>query len=437
MGVVPVVPDTIVDLARRGMERSSEPIVVQTVRSTVGATLAYAVADRLISGGPPPLLAPLTALLVVQVSLYATLTSGFRRVNSVVAGVLVASGFSAVVGLSWWSLGLLILASLVIGHLVRAGEFVPEVAISAMLVLGVSQVAQMAWSRVVETLIGAAVGILLNVVIAPPVYVEPAGEAIADLARRMRTLLLQISRDLEKGAPREDVLRWLFEARRVDNEVGRVDGVLNRADESMRFNPRVREGLLTRLVLRSGLDTLEICAVVVRTLCRAMADLSHRRHTEPVYAGEAAGALSVVFTHIADAVDSFGRLITAQVSSNAEVAEKQLEEALACGREDRDRIAELLQRETTKEPDRWELHGTLLATVDRLLDELDVERRSQWLAEELDRSRQEPDQHTRMRRLQRRAAYLAKPQMWWWSRREEKRRRRRVRSESPENRRPG
>ncbi|MGP3984895.1 FUSC family protein [Streptomyces sp. KR80] len=399
MGTVPVVPESVAVLARRAVERSNEPIVVQTVRCTVGATLAYAAADLLINEGPPPLLAPLTALLVVQVSLYATLTTGLRRVNSVIAGVLVATAFSAVVGLSWWSLGLLIFASLVIGHLVRVDEFVPEVAISAMLVLGVSHVAQMAWSRVAETLIGAAAGILLNALVAPPVYVEPAGQAIADLARRMRALLMRIGRELESGATRDDAVRWLHEARGVDGEIAHVDAALTRADESMRFNPRVREGLLARLVLRSGLDTLEICAVVLRTLCRSLTDLSHRRRSEPVYEGEMAGALSELFTHVADAVDSFGRLITAQVSSNAEVAEEQLAQALVDGRADRQRIADLLRTETEREPDRWELHGALLANVDRLLNELDVERRSQWLAEELDRHRQEPGQPSRMYRL--------------------------------------
>jgi uncharacterized membrane protein YgaE (UPF0421/DUF939 family)/diadenosine tetraphosphatase ApaH/serine/threonine PP2A family protein phosphatase len=379
---------------------------VQTVRCTVGATLAYAAADWIINVGPPPLLAPLTALLVVQVSLYATLTTGFRRVNSVIAGVLVATAFSAVVGLSWWSLGLLILASLVIGHIVRVDEFVPEVAISAMLVLGVSHVAAMAWSRVAETLIGAAAGILLNALVAPPVYVEPAGQEIADLGRRMRALLMRMSRELERGASRDDAVRWLHEARFLDNHIAHVDAALNRADESMRFNPRVREGLLARLVLRSGLDTLEICAVVLRTLSRSLTDLSHQRRTEPVYTGEVAGALSVLFTHIADAVDSFGRLITAQVSSNAEVAEEQLAQALSEGRADRQRIADLLRAETEREPERWELHGALLANVDRLLNELDVERRSQWLAEELDRHRQEPGRPTagyRLRRAARRA----------------------------------
>jgi hypothetical protein len=413
---VPGVPQTVVDLVHRLLTRGNDPVVVQTVRSTVGATLAYAAAELLIAGGPPPLLAPLTALLIVQVTLYATLTTGFRRVVSVVAGVLIAAGFSAVVGLSWWSLGLLTLASLLIGHLVRVDEFVPEVAISAMLVLGVSHVAQMAWSRVAETLIGAAVGIALNVMVPPPVYVEPAGEAIADLARRMRTLLLRMSRDLERGAPRETAVGWLYEARVLDNDISEVDAVLNRAAESMRFNPRAREGLLARLVLRSGLDTLEICAVVLRTLCRSMTDLSRQHRADPVYEGEVAAAFSELLTHIADAVDSFGRLITAQVSSNAEVAEEQLGEALAAAQSPRERIAGLLRQEAVRKPERWELRGGQVASIDRLLAELDVERRSQWLAEELDRHRQDPGGPTPMRRLRHRAARIGRMRMWWWRR---------------------
>ena len=43
-------------------------------------------------------MAPLTALLVVQVSIYQTLRTAVRRVASVVAGVLLALGLSAWVG---------------------------------------------------------------------------------------------------------------------------------------------------------------------------------------------------------------------------------------------------------------------------------------------------------------------------------------------------
>lgn len=369
------------------VRRHREPIVVQTGRSTVAAVLAY-LAALWLTDNPAPLLAPLTALLVVQVTLYATLTTGFRRVISVVAGVVIAIAFGELVGLSWWSLGLLILSSLVLGHLLRVDEFVPEVAISAMLVLGVAHVAQTAWGRVAETLIGAVVGVLLNALIAPPVFVQPAGEAIEELAAQMRRLLLRIGHELRSGASPAQAAAWLQEARRLDHEIATVDTELSRAEDSLRFNPRVRQGLLARVVLRSGLDTLEICAVVLRTLCRSLTDLSHGRDSGTVYGGEVAEALEGLFRRLADAVDSFGRLITAQVSTNAERAEEELAEALTAGRRDRERISVLLLSETQREPERWELHGALLANVDRLLGELDVERRSQWLAEQLDRHQQ-------------------------------------------------
>ncbi|MER6982722.1 aromatic acid exporter family protein, partial [Streptomyces carpinensis] len=175
----------------RFLRRHRDPVVVQALRSTVAATIAYVIAKRL-SPEPVPLTAPLTALLVVQVTLFATLTTSIRRVNSVVAGVVVAIAFSLLVGLTWWSLALVILAGLGVGHLVRVDEFVAEVAISAMLVLGVTTVGSTAWARIVETLIGAVVGMGCNLLLAPPVWTEHAGESIDGLARRMRQLMLHM-----------------------------------------------------------------------------------------------------------------------------------------------------------------------------------------------------------------------------------------------------
>ncbi|MET9609542.1 FUSC family protein [Streptomyces sp. NPDC006512] len=366
------------------VRRYREPAVVQALRSTAAAVVSYAVALRL-SSEPAPLTAPLTALLVVQVTLYTTLTTGIRRVNSVVSGVLLAIGFSALVGLTWWSLGLIILASLVVGRLVRAGEFVPEVAISAMLVLGVTQVTDTAWDRVLETLIGAAVGLAFNVLVAPPVWVEPASAAITDLAARMRALLLHMGQESGHATTVESAAARLHEARRLDNDVAGVDAALRQAEDSLRLNPRVREGLLFRLVLRTGLDTLEICAVVLRVSCRTFTDLAQARGPEPLLPPRVAEALREVYEHLAVAVESFSQLITAQVSANAEAAEARLTEELATARRSRDRFAALLPEQIAHRPGEWQLYGALLAEADRVLDELGVEKRSARLMEELDR----------------------------------------------------
>ncbi|MFD8477962.1 aromatic acid exporter family protein [Kitasatospora sp. NPDC059673] len=378
-----VVPESVAAVVRRG---ARDPFVVQTVRATVAATLAYVVATWL-SREPVPLTAPLTALLVVQVTVYSTLKTSVRRVNSVVVGVLIAIGFSAVVGLSWWSLGLIILASLTVGRFVRVDEFVQEVAISAMLILGVSQVTTQAWDRVLETLIGAAVGLLFNLVFAPPVWVDTAGEKIEDLARRARHLLLDLAEELGRPVPVERAAARLHEARRLDQAIAEVDGALRQAEDSLRLNPRISEGLLSRLVLRTGLDTLEICVVVIRVIARSLTDLAKRRTVdERLFPSEVAVALEELFAHIGGAMVSFAVLVTTQVSRNADEAEQRLTSELAAAWSCRENVAHLLLRRIQQDPQAWQLHGALLAEVDRILDELDLEHRTRRLMEELDRA---------------------------------------------------
>ncbi|MFJ9030660.1 aromatic acid exporter family protein [Streptomyces sp. NPDC102274] len=358
------------------------------MRSAAAATIAYVVALWL-SSEPAPLTAPLTALLVVQVTLYSTLTTSIRRVNAVVAGVLVASGFSVLVGLTWWSLGLIIVASLLVGRLVRVDEFVPEVAISAMLVLGVTRVASTAWDRVLETLIGAVVGLLFNFLFVPPVWVRTAGQSIEDLSRRMRQLLLRIGEGLTEPTPVERAADRLHEARRLDHDISEVDADLRQAEDSVRLNPRVKEGLLHRVVLRTGLDTLEICTVVLRVLARTLTDLAKERTEEPLFPQDVGIALKELLARIANAVVSFAVLVTTEASQSAETAESRLAEDLRAANVSRERLAGLLLEGVQRHPRQWQLHGALLAEIDRILDELDMENRSQRLMEELDRASRE------------------------------------------------
>jgi hypothetical protein len=380
-----------------------QPGVVQAVRSTAAATLAYVIALYL-SPEAAPLTAPLTALLVVQVTLYATITNGVRRVNSVVAGVVIAIGFSILVGLTWWSLALIILASLAVGHLVRVEEYVPEVAISAMLILGVTQVGSTAWARVLETLIGAVVGLGINLLIAPPVWVSAAGEEIEAMARRVRQLMLRVGEEAAGRVSASLATARLYEARRLDHEIVGVDAALRQAEDSLKLNPRVREGLLHRIVLRTGLDTLEIVTVVLRVIARTLADLAKEREAEPLFEPEIGATLERLLSEIADAVVSFAVLVTTDVSRSAESAETRLAEELITAGATRDKLAQLLLEEVQRDTRQWQFHGAILTEVNRILDEMDTEHRTRRLLEELDRgAREQRERNPRLARLRDRA----------------------------------
>ena len=142
-------------------------------------------------------------MLVVQVTPVSLLASGLDRVLAVVAGVLLAVGFSAVAPLAWWSLGLLILVAITIGQVLRLRSNLIEVAISAMLVLGVGALgaASAAWQRIAETLVGAAVGIAANLLFPPKVASADAGTAIDELADTVSELLARAADELRELAP--------------------------------------------------------------------------------------------------------------------------------------------------------------------------------------------------------------------------------------------
>src|SRR5690349_15094454 len=92
-------PETLT-LVRHRTQSTAETIA----RLSVTAVFAYLVALPLpLPGTAQPILAPLTALLVVQVSLYQTLRSAAHRVAAVVTGVLLAIALADLAGFTWWS----------------------------------------------------------------------------------------------------------------------------------------------------------------------------------------------------------------------------------------------------------------------------------------------------------------------------------------------
>ena len=210
----------------------SQPTAATIVRLTATAVFAYLIALP-VPGVSRPVLAPLTALLVAQVSLYQTLRSALRRVASVVAGVLVAVTLSALVGFTWWTLGIVIALALAVGNALHLDEHVLEVPISAMLILASVGTRAAATGRVVETFIGTVAGLIAGFVLATP-KVQPAEEAVLDLCATMADLLDRISAGLADGtAWAIPSGGWLDEARSFPAEIRHVDDALREAEESI------------------------------------------------------------------------------------------------------------------------------------------------------------------------------------------------------------
>jgi hypothetical protein len=337
---------------------------LQTAKTVLAAVLSFVIADSLHTSSAP-ILAPLTALLVVQLTMYETFTHGRERIVSVVAGVLVAVLFASVTGLTWWSLGLIVAVSLIAGRLLRLGPNLLEVPISAMLVLAVGGAQSAALGRVVETLIGAVVGVLVNLFIAPPLYIQPASDAIAELAKRMARYSTSLADALRGEWSREKADAYLTGARALGAEVARADQDLARTEESARLNPRGRVAREARPRLRSTLTALEQAQVGLRNLARVLLDRTYFvPHEEDAYPQDARDALADVLDAFATTLDDAVEERTAPRTADPDDGRVTADLAELDRR--RDLLGARLMVDPQADPAAWAQHGALLTAVDRL-----------------------------------------------------------------------
>jgi uncharacterized membrane protein YgaE (UPF0421/DUF939 family) len=345
----------------------TQPAVIYIARMTGAAMFAYLLALPL-PDSDRPVLAPLTALLVVQATLFQTIRAALRRVGAVTLGVVLAVAVAASVPFSWWVLGLLIAGSLALGMTLRLGGEILEVPVSAMLIFAVDTHAA-ASSRVLDTLVGAVAGLAAGLLFAP-LRVQPARDAVGDLSRQMSDLLGRMAAGLDDVPDPRRTTEWLEQTRALRGEVTRVDDALSSAEESLRLNPRLLNPSSNPAAgLREGVDTLERAATDMRVLARSVADSAHLDGDRgPVKEAETRAQLASMLRDLSAAVGVYGELIQTPAST------ERLEEYLSSAAQHRDKLAGLLRADPSQHPEDWPLRGEILAHVDRLRDELQPRR---------------------------------------------------------------
>ena len=356
------------------------PTAIQVSRLTVAAVVAYVVAGRLVPGGAVDLTAPLTALLVVQASTVGTLRMGLVRVGAVLTGVLVAVAVAATVGLTWWSLALVISASLVLAKVLRLAEQSLEAPISAMLILAVSSPEVAAEVRIGLTLVGTVVGVAFSLVAPVAIPNARAAEAVRRVARSQAALLHEVALALGGRAPEpEQVAAWVDWTADIDREITVASTTVRAAEESRTLNARALTTARVHDRLRSAVTRLDRCLAAEQTLLGALA-------TAPAGPAEASSplayelrrAFAVVLDDLADGLRALGDVLGAQPSQPGHRSPPppvgSAERLSEIVRESRAVLTELvlLDVDPRRDPGLWLVQGSMLTAVDQVLTQLDL-----------------------------------------------------------------
>ncbi|MDO9396405.1 MAG: FUSC family protein, partial [Herbiconiux sp.] len=245
----------------RAFQTTSRTSLLQVLKTAAAAVLAWVVGSLLIPE-QAPIFGPIAAIIVVQPSVNQSFSRAIERSVGVIVGVVIAFLVGYAFGDTSWIILVAIVVSLLVGWALRFPQSsTVQVPISAMLVLSIgAQTPGYALDRIIETIVGAAIGVFVNWLIVPPVALQPAHDAVASLGREVADTMDGLA--IVLSAPTDAAFRTqvLVEARLLRPMQYRAQATLEAAEESLRFNPRRSTH---RDVLAADTELLAMLVVVV------------------------------------------------------------------------------------------------------------------------------------------------------------------------------
>jgi uncharacterized membrane protein YgaE (UPF0421/DUF939 family) len=227
-----------VSVVPRIRTRSRLPIL-QVLKTALSAVLAWTIAITLLPQ-QLPVFAAVAALLVVQPSINQSFGKALERTLGVITGVIVATIIGLVFGDNAWIVLLAIVLSILLAWVLRLGPGAAnQIPISAMLVLSIGAATpDYSFARILETLIGAAVGLIVNALIVPPVLLAPAKQAVADLAIACADALDRLADALRSEQTGTSLTDLLTRARTLRPMRDKAAEAISQGQDSLMLNPR-------------------------------------------------------------------------------------------------------------------------------------------------------------------------------------------------------
>jgi uncharacterized membrane protein YgaE (UPF0421/DUF939 family) len=229
-----------------------------------------------------PFLAPWSALLTVHATVYRSVSRGAQQVGSTVLGVLLSFVLAELLGINGLTLFLAMLVALLLARVSPLRDEGVTVATTALFVLttGYGQQENMLGDRILATVLGIGVGVLVNLLVLPPLNHRSAAQHVDTIDDRLGRLLCGIAESLRRNDSDEAVADWIDETRHLDNELDHAWQSIGYARESARLNPRRRAAVLQRgeLSYEEVMYRLEDGVAEARSMARTIRESTFAEH---------------------------------------------------------------------------------------------------------------------------------------------------------------
>lgn len=188
-------------------------------------------------GSNHPYLAPLSVILCLHGTVGKTVKFSLKRIAGTVIGVLLTAYIVSFVPHNGWVLGALLVYGLWISKWLKLDQVgLHQAAITILFVFSLAQSNHYAFDRIIDTVIGVAVAILIHIIY-PPNLTKYASESMRQFSIKINTAFMDVSSWIKAGCQKAKGENLQKEVDALLKELHRTKKALRHASDSLKFIP--------------------------------------------------------------------------------------------------------------------------------------------------------------------------------------------------------
>ncbi|MEW2626010.1 aromatic acid exporter family protein [Streptomyces sp. NPDC048106] len=346
-----------------GRERD---LAAQALKAALAAWLTWLIAGWWLHA-PVAFVAPWVAVVLVESTVYRSIAHGLQQLGAITAGTVTATAVGLVLHSTAVAMAVVLPLALLLGHWRRLGSQGVYAATGALFVLTDGSVTvTTSAARIAAALFGAGVGIAVNALVRPPLYLRDTRAVLRDATEEAHDILRAVADGLARGRwDAEEADAWHERALRLHRLVDEARSAVEWSRESLRVNMRRRGAVpLPGKGYDDALAVLDYAAVHTAGVTRTVLEVAAEDRAAPRPHPELALSYARFLCRTARVLRLYSR------SRFDAAAEDELRTEVTALRATLDTLRHDLARSTTDDPDDLATYGTLLAQANRLTDHL-------------------------------------------------------------------
>ncbi len=222
-------------IIRRLKQPETTSDLLLAIKAVIAGTSAWAISVGVL-GTEVAFMAPWTALLTVHATVHRSLSRGAQTAVSSAVGMGLAFVIMNVWGVNIWTFALALFIGLMGARLSWVRDEGIAIATTAIFIFTSSD--PMFADRIIELILGVSIGILVNMLVLPPLRDKQAARYVDSINRRMGAVLVDMADEFSESWDMERADAWLEETQSMTDELNSAWQMVKLARESRRENPR-------------------------------------------------------------------------------------------------------------------------------------------------------------------------------------------------------